>query len=585
MNREAVRIPRAHRVAYFEKQLRLHRNHPEFRLADEPLRRLIGFSCTCGGSETLIQISLASVRELMPQALRAFQNVRNQHMNYGLRQKKRRTRADKKARALLFSHLTKQQKWHYRAHGCIRFTGGDGHEYEIELNVCNNVYKLEDGHRKVRYCVVFKGHRRLPLYDLMLAQMVILKVNPDYFHEIAIKSEINDYRDVGAPLQGQQLEGAAEAAEVGHEGVVIRRNVQGLVERLQQRLNEFEQQRYTHPEANLRQQLQEVGFGRPEILMNDLIFRKEQGNDQAIEYDVPLGGAAYYLNWDDSIVATCGPRVMVPRLNLDDVDYAVAVIALLQAAACCTYDHYDQVLDHFRQYDLQFAQVLFHPDDEPVFVEWIAGARWVPYLTTDERVPRGKALCLTNAEFLGIITHWHANDGEPAGIGFCVLNNRGVVKLRLPPDEDDREDIDEVQVGPRRPEGCGPGPKDLSTPPLSGPEDLQGRRGRRDGRPDGGLRSERGEDGRVGADDVVREDPGELGELGEPGEYLRRWLSSERRRGTQHRQEVNLEGTDLKGLTEDQLRDRLAETYLEEGPEEGGHQKGPHQARFSADGQ
>jgi hypothetical protein len=137
--RAAVHIPRMMRVNYFEQQLRIHRNHPEFRLADEPMRRLLGFSCTCGGSETLVQISLASVRELMPEALGMFQRIRNQHMDFRARKsRKKQDRAEKKARTLLFRHLTRPEKWHYRAYGHLRVTGGDGHTYEIEKRGCTS---------------------------------------------------------------------------------------------------------------------------------------------------------------------------------------------------------------------------------------------------------------------------------------------------------------------------------------------------------------------------------------------------------------------------------------------------------------
>lgn len=529
----AMTVPRAIRVAYFEQQLREHRNHPEFRLADDPMRRLLGFSCTCGGTETLIQISLMSVRELMPQVLPMFQRIRNRHMNVGVRKvKKEQERANKKARDLLFKHLTRAQKWYFKAYGCIRFRGADGHEYEIEPRGCNNVYKLDaEGQRKMRYCVVFKGHMGLPQFDLMLAQMVTLKVDPEHFHDIAIKSEYVDY---AAQYPRENLEAARDRLARQHR----------FQQAIQEGLDNLERNRYTHPEANLRRQLQDAGRGRPEILINDLVFRRPEGEEHYIEYDTPPQSTAYYLNWDDSIVATCAPRVRVPRLDPDDVDYAQAVATLLRAAACCTYDHYDEVLDHFRTYDLPFTQVLLHPDDEPVFVEVVSRTRWVPFITTDEHVTRGKALCLTSSEFLGVIPHWDADETDPhgrSGIGFAVFNNRGVVRLRVPrpPDEDEHEDVDDAGVDPGRPEGRKSGAENLPAPPLPGAEDLQGRGGREDGRPPGDVRPEPGEDDREREADRVRED--RPGAPEQPGRYLHEWLRGDRHAQFRHRGEIPLD--------------------------------------------
>lgn len=97
--------------------------------------------------------------------------------------------AHKKALALLCRWLSPEQRAEMEAHGHFHVQGGDGHLYLVQNGFGHNVFRIEDGQRTVRYCLVSKD-ARIPVYDLMLIQKLLLELDPETFLKTANKSRI-----------------------------------------------------------------------------------------------------------------------------------------------------------------------------------------------------------------------------------------------------------------------------------------------------------------------------------------------------------------------------------------------------------
>jgi hypothetical protein len=86
-----------------------------------------------------------------------------------------RTRAEKRAVALLRSWLTPEQEKQWRARGDFEVIGCDtGRRYRITYRKVMNVHQLEPGGHAVRqWCFAPQG--RLAVGDIMLAQKIALE--------------------------------------------------------------------------------------------------------------------------------------------------------------------------------------------------------------------------------------------------------------------------------------------------------------------------------------------------------------------------------------------------------------------------
>lgn len=98
-------------------------------------------------------------------------------------------RASLKARALLHYHLTKEQRKELRGTKAFTLAGADGKTYRITEGTTSNVYLLEEGQPVMRFCVVAK-ETALPMYDLLLAQKLMLESDPEQFWKIAVKTDL-----------------------------------------------------------------------------------------------------------------------------------------------------------------------------------------------------------------------------------------------------------------------------------------------------------------------------------------------------------------------------------------------------------
>lgn len=99
---------------------------------------------------------------------------------------------ERKARALLFRYLTREQKWELRGHKRFTLKGQDGETYRVYAYSGGNVKLVQTTEFKkvpqetVSFCVVANAKREpLPLYDLLLAQKLLLTMNIGKFRSIA----------------------------------------------------------------------------------------------------------------------------------------------------------------------------------------------------------------------------------------------------------------------------------------------------------------------------------------------------------------------------------------------------------------
>ena len=86
-----------------------------------------------------------------------------------------RTRAEKRAVALLRSWLTPEQERQWQARGDFDVIGGDtGTRYRITYRAVMNVHELDpDGHPIKQWCFAPEG--RVAVGDVLLAQKIVLE--------------------------------------------------------------------------------------------------------------------------------------------------------------------------------------------------------------------------------------------------------------------------------------------------------------------------------------------------------------------------------------------------------------------------
>jgi len=107
--------------------------------------------------------------------------MREHTLGYGRKAKKReQTKADRRAKALLYRFLSREQKWELRSQKSFTVSGGDNRVYRVTWGSCNNVKLLENGKPRYSLCLV-SANGYLPIADLLLAQKVLLEMDPDRF--------------------------------------------------------------------------------------------------------------------------------------------------------------------------------------------------------------------------------------------------------------------------------------------------------------------------------------------------------------------------------------------------------------------
>lgn len=205
----ALRGAAKSRMSIFHAALQEHRHHAGFHAQTWAYSREMGFTCDCCGHDEEWRISITELRRMLPEARTRTLNFIQGEARRGNKQKKRAAlKANRKAKALLFRYLTKEQKWTLKAEKAFYVTGQDGVRYRITEGTCNNVYKLDKkGQATHSYCVIAEWKTidgMLPVYDLMLLQKLYLEGDPEPFKKKAIVKNLRTKRIYqGGGLAGQ----------------------------------------------------------------------------------------------------------------------------------------------------------------------------------------------------------------------------------------------------------------------------------------------------------------------------------------------------------------------------------------------
>jgi hypothetical protein len=178
-------------IAAWVRALEEHSGHRGFRAEGWAYSREVGFSCgcaECGDQEW--RLNLAHWREVDPRVREYFSRLYRQVDLAGSKKKRRDLRrADIKAKAILHSQLTREQRWELRATKAFTITARNGKQYRITEGSASNVQLLEGGLPVQSLCVVAQGVQ-LPVYDLMLAQKLLLEASPEHFLQLAVVRDI-----------------------------------------------------------------------------------------------------------------------------------------------------------------------------------------------------------------------------------------------------------------------------------------------------------------------------------------------------------------------------------------------------------
>lgn len=202
----AMRAARRHHLSVFHAALQQHRRCASFLWADNPFERKIGFVCSCSGQEQQWEVALTALQEALPEHRNWVLSLHNNRLRFGTKKKRREAwRANRKAKALLHRFLTREQRWELRGSRAFRVVGQDGRTYLVTEGMAGNVRLLENGEHAATLCVVPKYDVvTLPMYDLMLAQKILIESQTEAFLRTARVRDLRTGRsyDTGAHLLG-----------------------------------------------------------------------------------------------------------------------------------------------------------------------------------------------------------------------------------------------------------------------------------------------------------------------------------------------------------------------------------------------
>ncbi len=93
--------------------------------------------------------------------------------------------SSERALALLKRHLNEAQLQELEAFKGFHVVGADGRTFRIHHAAHSNVFSIENGVPAVNFCIVAVNEVPIPIYDLMLAQKVLLESAPESFFATA----------------------------------------------------------------------------------------------------------------------------------------------------------------------------------------------------------------------------------------------------------------------------------------------------------------------------------------------------------------------------------------------------------------
>jgi len=209
-----------------------YRNHPDFMLADNPQRREMGFAV--GDQHWRIPMTELMRFEVHTDPANGMPEI-TAHLRPGHRNfyrdwfetrrqvgvailtrhdilrpgeswedaKKRQAAAEDRARQLLLSCLTPEQRHTWEEEQYFDVRGPNGEHFRIEEANHSNVYLLdENGEQQARFCGLVYG---VPKSDSFLAQKLTLETQPEVFLAVAnpVPSTIQDWQP---PTEAEAIE-------------------------------------------------------------------------------------------------------------------------------------------------------------------------------------------------------------------------------------------------------------------------------------------------------------------------------------------------------------------------------------------
>ena len=163
-----------------------HWGHQTFRGCRKARQKTWGFQCNCSSpTEWLLPESQAY--ELDPEDSYLVQEPLGdvlQGIKKAAKRRERREASQVRSKALLYEHLTPKQIKDLQRTGAFTMEGADGCTYRISKQSQHNVQRLEDWELVETFCLVFKDFQ-IPVYDLMLAQKLLLESDPELFKKLA----------------------------------------------------------------------------------------------------------------------------------------------------------------------------------------------------------------------------------------------------------------------------------------------------------------------------------------------------------------------------------------------------------------
>lgn len=340
----AVRHAHNRRGETFNQLLRQHREHPGFEAIQNAMERKIGFACTCNGPREEFWVELPTLLN----SVNTYQNYLQVQLKGNKLRKRKKRKSNKKAEALLYRYLSKEQKWSIRAGEFFEVTGQDGHRYRLTPRTAGNVFRLDpEGKPTHQFCVV-TGTTNLPINDLLLAQKVVLENDIESFMKVAVVTNI-DLRPV---------EGNAAVPYINLPG------------------------------------------RRPGSVLSRVLLHDDLPSGAQAVYDASI---PFVLNEQRMVVPCYGTPFTVPRLTDPDVD--TSILNLLMGIPARSYQDWTGVVNHFRHHDLRLAKVIHHSETEFGLAPHVQSI-W------DDHIPRGKVYCLTEDHCLGVVVLFHESQDK-----------------------------------------------------------------------------------------------------------------------------------------------------------------------------
>jgi len=140
--------------------------------------------------EDPVQLVRDAIRGIVPDRMQAGVVARAVYNERMARHEQARKEASDRAFKLLNGFLTTHQKKELQEKEHFHVVGQDGETYRIDVQKHQNVYLMKGNRRAIRYCAIMKDVR-IPMYDMLLAQKLLIETDIQRFKEIANAKDLS----------------------------------------------------------------------------------------------------------------------------------------------------------------------------------------------------------------------------------------------------------------------------------------------------------------------------------------------------------------------------------------------------------